>query len=26
MDHPNELGHEIVSKQLLSKINDVILT
>jgi hypothetical protein len=25
-DHPNEIGHEIISKKLLSKINDVILT
>ena len=24
--HPNELGHQIISKVLLSKINDVILT
>ena len=25
-NHPNELGHSFVSKELLSKINDVILT
>ena len=25
-DHPNENGHKIISKQLLKRINDVILT
>ncbi len=26
LHHPNELGHQIISKELLPKVNDVILT